>query len=319
MIETSNSALYCISPSFLLILDPPQCGILLEITNISCLSDFYTQMKEEQCSGRDMKQPGTGDKKDLGGVTKTGGHIPQGDTNVYTKPSEEEYHNLDDGYGTGTQPVHASQVHESSETPPPSLEEAELDVIAERIGRQILRQIRDKIVQLYRQISKLKRQLRQDKLLDLHMVARISWEGKLCVRIPSFAATMKSARVSHSSIDRVFYTSQYGYKLRLEIFLAGRDETSGDYISVFLSVMKGNYDAILEPFRHGVVIKLINQQHQLDIAITASPRTDRCVSSQGNDVNFTFGVIHFATHEQLNGFVENDAIFIVCKVLDFNE
>ena len=278
-------------------------------------------MKEEQCSGRDMKQRGTGDKKYPGGVTKTGGHVPQGDgmRDIYTKPSEEEHHNLDDGYGTGTQPVHVSQVHESSETPPPSLEEAELDVIAEKIGRQILRTIRDKIVKLYRQIFKLKRRRQQDKLLDLYTIARISWDGKLCVRIPSFEAMMKSAHVNHTSIDRVFYTSQYGYKLRLEIFLAGRDETSGDYISVFLSIMKGNYDAILEPFRHSVVIKLINQQHQLDIAVRASPRTDMSVSSQGDDVNFTFGVVHFATHEQLNGFVEDDAIIIVCKVLDFNE
>ena len=273
-----------------------------------------------------MKQPGTSDDKDPSGAAKTSvGHVPQGDAmrNVDPKSSSEDHHDRDDGYGTGPQPAHASQVQESPETPPPSLEEADLDIFSKKIKCQVMKRTLDMIVQLYKQIFNLMRQLRRlcdrDKLLDLRMVGSTSRDGKLRVKIPSFVAMMKTARERRTSINRFLYTSQYGYKLRLEIFLAGHNKASGDYISVFLSIMKGNYDAILGPFQYSVVIKLINQQHQLDIAVTASSMTDRCVSSQGDDVNFTFGITHFTAHEELNGFVKDNTIFIGCEVLDLNK
>ena len=62
-----------------------------------------------------------------------------------------------------------------------------------------------------------------------------------------------------------FYMDQYGYKLRIKAYLDGRDRGKGTHLSLYLSIMKGEYNAILE---YGVLVeyntllgsKLFNQK-----------------------------------------------------------
>lgn len=57
------------------------------------------------------------------------------------------------------------------------------------------------------------------------------------------------------------YSSAKGYKLKVSFYPRGSKSRKRGYVSVFLIIMKGEYDDILPwPFRHKVIFTLIDQQ-----------------------------------------------------------
>lgn len=62
-----------------------------------------------------------------------------------------------------------------------------------------------------------------------------------------------------------FYTATYGYKLKLSINPNGQGLGENTHLSVCLTVMKGEYDAVLPwPFHKKVIFTLIDQQENPD-------------------------------------------------------
>ncbi|ETE63362.1 TNF receptor-associated factor 1, partial [Ophiophagus hannah] len=56
---------------------------------------------------------------------------------------------------------------------------------------------------------------------------------------------------SHGFQSPAFYTSRYGYKLCMRIYLNGEGKGRGTHISLFLILLKGDYDSLLPwPFTH---------------------------------------------------------------------
>ena len=65
----------------------------------------------------------------------------------------------------------------------------------------------------------------------------------------------------HRLASTPFFTEKYGYKLRLSIVPSGDGRGKNTHLSVFIIVMKGDYDAILPwPFKKAVEFTLIDQQ-----------------------------------------------------------
>ena len=61
-----------------------------------------------------------------------------------------------------------------------------------------------------------------------------------------------------------FNTGQYGYKLRAEAFLNGLGQGKGTHLSLYVVIMKGEYDAILPwPFQQRVDFVLIDQDNEI--------------------------------------------------------
>uniref|UniRef100_A0ABM5F7A8 TNF receptor-associated factor 1 isoform X2 n=1 Tax=Pogona vitticeps TaxID=103695 RepID=A0ABM5F7A8_9SAUR len=93
------------------------------------------------------------------------------------------------------------------------------------------------------------------KITDVH---RKSYEA-VCGKINSF----------HSP---PFYTSRYGYKLCMRIYLNGEGSSKGSYLSVFLVLLKGDYDALLPwPFAHKMTLTLLDQNDGEHFANTIHP------------------------------------------------
>ena len=60
-----------------------------------------------------------------------------------------------------------------------------------------------------------------------------------------------------------FYTAQYGYKLRLKAYLNGRDRGRGTHLSLYIIIMRGEYDALLDwPFKQKITFYLLDQGDQ---------------------------------------------------------
>ena len=116
-----------------------------------------------------------------------------------------------------------------------------------------------------------------------------------------------------------FYTSQYGYKLKLKAYLNGRDRGRGTHLSLYVIIMKGDYDALLDwPYNMRVTFYLLDQsEKRQDRSHTLSPNLslpnikvvfNRPIAKE----NLGIGNPCFVPHEILesSGFVQDDTIFI---------
>ncbi|CAB4008195.1 TNF receptor-associated factor 4-like [Paramuricea clavata] len=147
-------------------------------------------------------------------------------------------------------------------------------------------------------------------------------DGKFIWKINNYRKQMDESLASDEEtaiFSPVFYTSQYGYKLKLKAYLDGRDRGRGTHLSLYIIIMKGDYDALLDwPYNMKVTFYLLDQserrQHR---SHTLSPNLSlpniKVVFNRpiGKE-NLGIGNPCFVPHELLDsgGFVQDDTIFI---------
>ena len=89
--------------------------------------------------------------------------------------------------------------------------------------------------------------------LTLQTLQATSYDGHYIWKIPDITRRRRDALLEKtvSLYSAPFYTSRFGYRLCLRVYLDGDGSRKGHYISYFLTIMKGEYDALLEwPFQH---------------------------------------------------------------------
>eukprot|EP00731_Ephydatia_muelleri_P022318 Em0014g909a len=119
-----------------------------------------------------------------------------------------------------------------------------------------------------------------------------------------------------------FYTSAHGYRLCLRAYLYGDGPGKGTHVSVFLVIMRSEYDDVLFwPFKHRVVISLINLDNplKLDAAITHKflPNPQSNSFEKPKDIfNLASGFPQFAPISVLTDsrFVKNDTMYFRVKL-----
>ncbi len=120
---------------------------------------------------------------------------------------------------------------------------------------QLMSQLRDVDPATLRQVAgTLKVNALQDKTA--------SWNGTLVWKIDGFAAKrMEAINCNPESIySQPFCTSEFGYKMRARVYLNGDGSGKGTHISLFLALMKGDYDAIQRwPFRQKITFMILDQ------------------------------------------------------------
>ena len=114
-----------------------------------------------------------------------------------------------------------------------------------------------------------------------------------------------------------FYTHLHGYRMSLWVDIGGNGPGKGIYISVFLSLTKGEHDQKLKwPFRGSVIVQLLNQRDD-ELSHTevikyhdhTPPLTAGRVMEEGR-MSKPWGKGKFMKHEELRnaGFVKNDTL-----------
>ncbi|GAB0089765.1 TNF receptor-associated factor 3 [Sergentomyia squamirostris] len=151
----------------------------------------------------------------------------------------------------------------------------------------------------------------QKKLFSLHNV-----RGHLIWKIDGYAAKLTQAKESQSTPIRspIFSNKQYGYTLRLDVFLNGIGTWKGRNIIACLSIVPGEYDMLLPfPVRIDAEITLRDQPENLS---EAQNITKFLVAKRKNDVYETNQYIHIP-HKILHtrNYVKNDAIFFEVRIL----
>lgn len=167
-----------------------------------------------------------------------------------------------------------------------------------------------------------------DARLD-ELLARSWSQGKFVWYIKPFSVLRRQQE--SGEIDRVvsapFYTGVPGYKLRLMADLNGYGEGRGSHLSLFLQVMQGKFDCVLDwPCKHEHVLRVVDQSGRgLHVERQQSFRSIPSKSKHlmGRpllEYNVPIGFHTMAPLDELNSersrFVRNDTIVIVyrCRI-----
>ena len=115
-----------------------------------------------------------------------------------------------------------------------------------------------------------------------------------------------------------FYVGHQGYKMKLAMYPNGTKEAKNAYISFYIAVMKGKYDAILPwPFRYKVTITIIDQNpdplQRNDFVKAFIPEpTWTSMQRPTSDENERRGFGRFFSHEKLRtgSYIVDDTLFV---------
>ena len=146
-------------------------------------------------------------------------------------------------------------------------------------------------------------------------------------KIINFSEIFRQAKTGETrKVDGVpFYTESYGYKLKVRIYPNGYGTSTNTDLSVFIVVMKGEYDAILPwPFKKKIKMTLIDQQEDsaerenvTDFIKGINPGYSTALRRpiHGNE-NRGIGIVQFISHRILSSrrYLVDDTLFLQVEV-----
>nr|XP_009936577.1 PREDICTED: TNF receptor-associated factor 4 [Opisthocomus hoazin] len=136
-------------------------------------------------------------------------------------------------------------------------------------------------------------------------------------------------RSNYESSSPPFYPHKYGYKLQVSAFLNGNGSGESSHLSVYIRVLPGEYDNLLEwPFSYRVTFSLLDQS---DPSLSKPQHITETFHPDPNWKNFQkpgasrssldestlgFGYPKFISHEDIKkrNYVRDNAIFIKASV-----
>ena len=143
-------------------------------------------------------------------------------------------------------------------------------------------------------------------------------------RIPNFNESWQAAK--EGSKERLesepFYTSPHMYKLKMRLYPNGEVTEKKPHLSVYVIIMKGEYDAILPwPFLPQITFTLIDQQEDTSkrenffLSLKADPTMKNFARPVG-DQNVEKACGMFVSHGQLQSrrYIVDNTIFLQVKV-----
>ncbi|PAA46027.1 hypothetical protein BOX15_Mlig026536g1 [Macrostomum lignano] len=176
-----------------------------------------------------------------------------------------------------------------------------------------------------RELDSLKRQLRHLPLVH---------SGRLVWRVDNYAEKLADS-TSNRELEFCsvpFYTGRPGYRLQASAFLNGNGSGAGRYLSLYVKLLPGEFDPILDwPFVRPIRMRLLDQRdgsagsrRHLEESFTPDPSW-RHFKRPGRDASaaFGFGFPKFAAHELLRPeggsdeccYLRDNVIFLEIEVL----
>ena len=160
-----------------------------------------------------------------------------------------------------------------------------------------------------------------DLLVIVQSLQATSYNGKYIWKIPEVARRWKEAKESKtlSLYSAPFYTSRHGYRMCLRLYLNGDGTGKGTHLSYFLTIMRGEFDALLPwPFQQVVRLSLRSQNlSKNDIRHCFKPdATSSSFTRPRSDMNIASGCPKFAPVSTLSDgeYVQDDTMFLQCNI-----
>ncbi|KAI5610383.1 TNF receptor-associated factor 1, partial [Silurus asotus] len=150
----------------------------------------------------------------------------------------------------------------------------------------------------------------------------VSYDGTFLWKICDVSQKLIEAATGQRSnqYSPAFYTSRYGFKVCMRLYMYGDGVGKGTHISLFFVIMKGEYDPLLSwPFKHKVTFFLIDQNQKEHVIDTFRPDLSS-VSFQRpvSEMNVASGCPLFCPLSRLrspkHAYCKDDTLFIKCVV-----
>ena len=147
----------------------------------------------------------------------------------------------------------------------------------------------------------------EEKVMQMKKTNSFLWE------IQNFSEVLRQTKELGDFLQSdPFYTESCGYKMQLLLYPNGNGSGANTHMSVFLSLMAGEYDSLLSwPFITDVTFTLIDQQRfqrqNVDLSfthkVTERPKENSCCN---------LGIPNFVSHEKLKtrGYLKDDTLFL---------
>ncbi|XP_045381299.1 TNF receptor-associated factor 4 isoform X1 [Lemur catta] len=156
-------------------------------------------------------------------------------------------------------------------------------------------------------------------------------DGVLIWKIGSYGRRLQEAKAKPNleCFSPAFYTHKYGYKLQVSAFLNGNGSGEGTHLSLYIRVLPGAFDNLLEwPFARRVTFSLLDQS---DPGLAKPQHVTETFHPDPNWKNFQkpgtwrgsldesslgFGYPKFISHQDIRkrNYVRDDAVFIKASV-----
>eukprot|EP00064_Thunnus_orientalis_P014406 superscaffoldBa00002494_g14450 len=185
-----------------------------------------------------------------------------------------------------------------------------LTMMCNLVGRQ-----RQEILELRREMEELS----------------VSHDGVLIWKLNDYSRKLQEAKLrsNHEFFSPPFYTHRYGYKLQVSAFLNGNGSGEGSHLSVYIRVLPGEYDNLLEwPFSYKVTFSILDQS---DPSLSKPQHITETFNPDPNWKNFQkpcssrnsldestlgFGYPKFISHEEIKkrNYIRDNCIFVKASI-----
>ncbi|XP_066473834.1 TNF receptor-associated factor 1-like isoform X2 [Tiliqua scincoides] len=152
----------------------------------------------------------------------------------------------------------------------------------------------------------------------INTLEQTTYDGCFLWKIPAVGLRLQEAQAGIWPFlySPSFYTSRYGYKLCLKLFPNGDGTGAGTHLSLFLVLMKGEYDFFLKwPFRHKVTFTLLDQINKNHISTSFRPlESSSSFQRPVSETNVASGLPEFCPlnvlHAPQTNYICNDTLVI---------
>lgn len=167
------------------------------------------------------------------------------------------------------------------------------------------------------ELETLQEQVENINLRFLHLETS-TYDGILLWKISSYMKWKADTMAGNCVHSQPFYSKRYGYKMCGCVFFNGYAQGKGTHISVFICLMKGEYDALLDwPFKHKVTLMILDQEdsrNNLVRSFKADPNSTSCFNQPTSERNPPIGFPLFTQQSHIekpdSKFIKNDTMFV---------
>lgn len=188
-----------------------------------------------------------------------------------------------------------------------------------------LLELRQNVLVLQQVAAQQAKRFQKLESLPEEIVAR-HCNGLYLWRIDNVERHRQSARCGSVTAlhSQGFYTSLYGYKICIRINLNGIEKGCNKFVALFVHLMKGDYDEILDwPFNGMITLSILDQEKSADgvrkdytESLEANPSLTAFAKPTTSRNHKGFGYIEFAPLSVLDDqrYVKNSVMFIRATV-----
>ncbi|KAG7481071.1 hypothetical protein MATL_G00062790 [Megalops atlanticus] len=185
-----------------------------------------------------------------------------------------------------------------------------------RIDQETIENLNNKVRQLERSLTMRDLQLAETEQL-VRELEHCTYDGVLVWKITNFSRRRQDAVAGRAPamFSPAFYSSKYGYKMCLRLYLNGDGTGRGTHLSLFFVVMRGKCDALLKwPFSQKVTLMLLDQNNREHIIDAFRPDvTSTSFQRPISEMNIASGCPLFCPLAKLgtkSSYLREDTIFI---------